>query len=63
MTTSHPIALQHNDQSVLERFHVAEAFKLAAGLRGGSPFSLMDGYSEFRRNVIALVLATVRVQV
>mmetsp|Transcript_38736 Transcript_38736/g.101219 ORF Transcript_38736/g.101219 Transcript_38736/m.101219 type:complete len:714 (+) Transcript_38736:95-2236(+) len=56
----HPYALRYNDQSVLEMYHVAEAYRI---LRSDSKYdifqSILDArYSNIRSVVVATVLAT-----
>ena len=62
VATSHPIALTYNDISVLEGFHVADAFKLAMQMGVQGPFTALShaAYEEMRSLVIEMVLATVR---
>jgi len=59
MTTSHPLALRYNDQSVLENFHAASAFTLMnqaeCNLIGHLTIAKA---SAIRKNIIAIVLAT-----
>jgi len=61
VATGHPVAIAHNDSSVLERFHVAEAFMIALRMGVRSPFAVMSAetHHEFRSLVIAMVLSTV----
>lgn len=53
------IAVQHNDQSVLERYHLAEAFKVARR-PGCRLFETMDpaDYRAIRKMIVDSVLAT-----
>jgi len=59
---SHPIAIAHNDSSVLERYHVGEAFAVAFDMQQDNPFLVFAGveYVQLRRVVIDMVLMTVR---
>ena len=61
VATSHPIAVAHNDSSVLERFHVAEAFKVAMDMGLQGPFNGLNSeqYEDMRTLIIEMVLATV----
>ena len=60
VATSHPIAIAHNDDSVLERFHVAEAFKVAMDMGAMGPFNglTVTQHESMRALIIAMVLAT-----
>ena len=57
----HPLAICHNDDAVLERFHVSSAFMVSRE-HGCEVFKWLspDGYKRVRSLVIAMVLATVR---
>eukprot|EP00899_Mesostigma_viride_P023942 jgi/Mesvir1/4732/Mv25186-RA.1 len=59
INTSHHLAICYNDRSVLENYHLAEAFRLLQK----PEYNFMSGMSEddvkrVRKNVIAIVLAT-----
>ena len=64
METSHPIAIVHNDSSVLERFHVSEAFGVAFEMNESNPFMDLAGsdFVDLRRIIIGMVLGTVRLR-
>lgn len=60
--SSHPVAIAHNDQSPLENFHVAEAFRTAMEMGDNNPLDCLppELYTQLRQLMIKLVLATVR---
>ena len=60
VTIGHSIAIQHNDESVLERYHVSKAFAVAHSMHGRAPYAHLStqDYLDFRRLVIDMVLAT-----
>ena len=59
--SQHPLAICHNDDAVLERFHVSSAYMVSRE-QGCEVFRWLspDGYKRVRTLVIAMVLATVR---
>lgn len=59
--TAHDIAIHHNDDSCLERFHVAQAFAVAVAMGKRAPFLELrdDQYRSFRGSVVKMVLSTV----
>ena len=60
ITTNNEIAIRYNDQSVLENYHVAEAFKLINSAKEYNIFEFLskDDFKLSRKRIIECVLAT-----